>query len=97
MLKSRKNEAERPVQCICEYGIKLAVSIPAAKNAANPAMSLSSVISLRIFANVAIIFVTLQGLANNGINSLNYDNLSSELRKLFPQVSASGYEKRGGL
>ena len=63
MLKSRKNEAERPVLCICEYGMKLAVSIPAAKNDTNPAMSLSSVISSRIFANVAIIFVTLRGLS----------------------------------
>ena len=62
MLKSRKNEAERPVACICRYGMKLAASIPAAKTDANPAMSLSSVISSRIFANVAIIFVTLHGL-----------------------------------
>lgn len=35
---------------------------PAAKGNANPAMSLSSIISLRIFAKVGIIFLTLRGL-----------------------------------
>lgn len=34
---------------------------PKAKGNANPAKSLSSVISLLIFANVGIIFVTLRG------------------------------------
>lgn len=38
---------------------------PAAKGNANPAMSLSSIISLRIFAKVGIIFLTLRGLTEN--------------------------------
>ena len=52
--------ADRPYNP--ESGMKLARRTPAAKGNANPAMSLTSVISLRIFAKVAIIFLTLRGL-----------------------------------
>jgi hypothetical protein len=41
---------------------RLVTAIPTAKGNANLMMSLSSVISLRIFAKVAIIFLTLRGL-----------------------------------
>ena len=71
-------DAAAPMQYADGNGIRLAESAPAANGNANPAMSLSSVISLRIFAKVAIIFLTLRGLTEKSeIKIQNHDNLST--------------------
>ena len=85
-----------PERLIPEYAAR---RTPAVKGNANPAVSLSTLISFLFFANVAIIFITLQRcavisleIADNGVkNNLNYnrnDNFSTQLRKLIAQVSA---------
>ena len=71
-------DADSPMHNVNDAGIRLAARVPAANGNANPAMSLPSVISLRIFAKVAIILLTLRGLTiKSEIKIQNHDNLST--------------------
>ena len=73
--------------------------IPMVNGSTNPAISLSAIISFLFFAKVAIIFITLHGLAGicfiiptacleKKLTDYKNDNSSTQLRKLITEVSA---------